>query len=236
MLLSAKPNPRLSAPCIHTSHSLSFDTHILCGQMFVWPLIEPDQGTDPAEKEHRKKKLKNHTIFFFFHWICSLFGFTAWACKMHCRKSSGDGLRAEERKAVETDTTKRPCNTSPWWEAIWVGHLCVSRDYYRGDYCANTSMGQALSHSNACLHWTHNHSFLGVANIWGKLSSEYSYKCHGFERQNKRLHTPLKSEKLPKTAFEERTTPGKQDLNFPFFQPNIWCIRNYIHRENAEGE
>lgn len=66
MLLSAKPNPRLSAPCIHTSHSLSFDTHILCGQMFVWPLIEPDQGTDPAEKEHRKKKLKNHTIFFFF--------------------------------------------------------------------------------------------------------------------------------------------------------------------------
>lgn len=66
MLLSAKPHPRLSAPCIHTSHSLSFDTHILCGQMFVWPLIEPDQGTDPAEKEHRKKKLKNHTIFFFF--------------------------------------------------------------------------------------------------------------------------------------------------------------------------
>lgn len=76
-LLSSKPNLHFSAPCIHTLRP-SHLTHTLSAQMFVWPLIEPDRGTDPAEKERRKKK--NHH-FFFFHWICSLFGFTTWPCK-----------------------------------------------------------------------------------------------------------------------------------------------------------
>lgn len=69
-LLSSKPNLHFSAPCIHTLRP-SHLTHTLSAQMFVWPLIEPDRGTDPAEKERRKKK--SPFIFFpldlFFVWV-----------------------------------------------------------------------------------------------------------------------------------------------------------------------
>lgn len=62
LLLAARPNLCISAPCVHNLIPSPSDKRTLSAQMFVWSLIEPDQGTDPAEKEPRKKK-KKITIF-----------------------------------------------------------------------------------------------------------------------------------------------------------------------------
>lgn len=56
LLLAARPNLCISAPCMHNLIPSPSDIRTLSAQMFVWSLIEPDQGTDPAEKEPRKKK------------------------------------------------------------------------------------------------------------------------------------------------------------------------------------
>lgn len=65
-------------------------------QKFVRPLLEPDQGTDPAEKE--PGGIKKIRIYFCLL-LSSLVEFTAWPGKLQGRRSSGIDGRAGEREA-----------------------------------------------------------------------------------------------------------------------------------------
>lgn len=86
-------------------------------QKFVWPLLEPDQGTDPDEKEPGGEKKIRICVCLL---ISSLEEFTAWSGELQGRKSSGIDVRAGEREAGGegclngTDTeSKKPGKASP---------------------------------------------------------------------------------------------------------------------------
>lgn len=75
-LLSSKPNLHFSAPCIHTlrpSHLTHTLHKCLCGHSL-------NLTEELIQLKKNVEKKKNHHLFF-FHWICSLFGFTTWPCK-----------------------------------------------------------------------------------------------------------------------------------------------------------